>query len=92
MADSEYSLLGTCTMAIVMLATFSPEELPGVPPSQEFALMDIASYNDAWSAVKQVLDKCISKFLAANETMQKKQGGMNFRSGTGWSAFGTLFL
>lgn len=80
-------------MAIVMLATFSPEELPGVPPSQEFTLTDIALYNDAWSAVKQVLDKCISKFLAANETiMQKNQGGMNFRSGTGWSAFGTLFL
>ena len=77
-------------MAIVMLANFSPEELPGAPPSQVSTLTDTASYNDAWTAVKQVMDYCISKYLIANETTQKNEGEVNFRSDTGWSAFGTL--
>lgn len=80
-------------MAIVMLAAFYPEELPGVPGSTLFALMDVASFNDAWKAVKQVMDKCISKYLLTNETtMQEGGGGMNYRSETGWSAIGTLHL
>lgn len=79
-------------MAIVMLATFHPEELPGVPPSRLFGLMDVASYSDAWREVKQVMDNCISKYLASSETMQEAGGGLNFRSGTGWSAFGMPHL
>lgn len=85
-------LTDTCTMAIVMLAAFSPEELPGVSPSRVFGLMDVASYNDAWNAVRQVMDNCISKFFATNKTVRESGGGMNFRSQTGWSAFGTLHL
>lgn len=89
-ADLERSLTGTCTMAIVMLATFHPEELPGVPPSKLFNLMDVACYNDAWKAVRQVKDNCISRYLATNETMQESGEGLNFRSQTGWSAIGRL--
>ena len=79
-------------MAIVMLAAFYPEELPDVSPSRVFGLMDVASYNDAWNAVKQVMNNCISKYLATNETIKESGGGLNFRSQTGWSAFGTLDL
>ena len=79
-------------MAIVMLATFNPNELPGVQPSALFSLMDIASYNDVWNAVRQVLDNCISKYLAVNETMQESGRGTNFLSRTGWSPIGTLHL
>ena len=90
MADLRCSLTGTCTMAIVMLVAFFPEELPGVPSSRVFSLMDVASYNDVWNAVRQVMDNCISKYLAINETTTESKGGVNFRSQTGWSAFGTL--
>ena len=92
MADLRCSLTGTCTMAIVMLVAFFPEELPGVPPSSVFSLMDIASYNDVWNAVRQVMDNCISKYLGINETIPERKEGLNFRSQTGWSAFGTLHL
>ena len=92
MADLRCSLTGTCTMAIVMLAAFLPEDLPGVPPSRVFSLMDVASYNDVWNAVKQVMNNCISKYLAINETIPEIKGGVKFTSQTGWSAFGTLHL
>ena len=92
MADLEQSLTETCTMAIVMLAAFHPEGLPGVPPSRVFAPTDVASYNDAWNAVKQVINNCISKYLAVNETVPESGGGMKFISQTGWSEFGTLHL
>lgn len=92
MAHLRFSLTGTCTMAIVMLAAFFPEELPGVPPSRVFSLTDLASYNDVWNAVRQVMDNCISKYLAINTTIPESKGGANFRSQTGWSACGTLHL
>lgn len=76
-------------MAIVMLAAFHPEELPGVPASRLFRLMDVASYSDVWNAVKEVKENCISVYLTANGTMSESGGGMNFRSQTGWSAVGT---
>ena len=79
-------------MAIVMLASFHAEELPGVPSSRVFTLTDVASYADAWNAVRRVMDNCISKVLATNETVQESGGSLNFRSLTGWSAFGTLRL
>ena len=88
MAYLEGSLIDTCTMAVVMLASFHPEELPGVPASSLFALTEVASYADAWRAVKRVMDNCISKYLASNETTPESGGGMDFRSQTGWSAFG----
>lgn len=80
---------GTCTMAIVMLVAFYPEELPGIPPSTVFSLMDVASYADVWNAVREVMDNCISRYLATNETMQESGGGINFLSQTGWSAIGS---
>lgn len=89
MANLERFLTGTCTMAIVMLVTFYPEELPGIPPSRVFSLMDVASYTDVWNAGRQVMDNCISRYLATNETMQEIGGEKNFRSQTGWSAIGT---
>lgn len=92
MADLDLALTETCTMAIVMLATFHPEELPGVPPSRVFSLEDVASYHDAWDAVKQVKDNCISKYFATNETIEEDGEGVNFRSQTGWSAIGTPHL
>ena len=92
MAHLRRFLTGTCTMAIVMLAAFFPEELPSVPPSRVFSLTDVASYNDVWNAVRQVMDNCISKYLAINKTIQESKGEVNFRSQTGWSAFGTLRL
>ena len=79
-------------MAIVMLAAFLPEDLPGVPPSRVFSLMDVASYKDVWNAVKLVMNNCISKYLATNETIPESKGGVRFTSQTGWSAFGTLHL
>lgn len=91
-ADLGQPSTDTCTMAIVMLAAFYPEELPGVPPSRVFSLMDVASYDDAWNAVRQVMNNCISKYFATNNTITESGGGMNFRSQTGWSAFGTLHL
>lgn len=92
MADLGQPLTDTCTMAIVMLAAFYPGELPGVSPSRVFGLTDVASYDDAWNAVRQVMDNCISKYFATNQTIADSGGGMNFRSQTGWSAFGTLHL
>lgn len=83
---------GTCTMAIAMLVAFFPEELPGVSPSRVFGLMDVATYNDVWNAVRRVMDNCISKYLATNETVLESEGGLNFRSQTGWSALGMLHL
>ncbi len=79
-------------MAIVMLAVFDPEELPGVHPSRLFSKMDVASYNDGWNAVRQVMDNCISKILAINKTMHENGSGVNFLSDTGWSPIGTLHL
>ena len=78
-------------MAIAMLASFYPGELPGVPPSTVYSLMDVATYRDAWSAVKQVMDNCISKYDTTSETTQESGRGLTFRSGTGWSAFGMLY-
>ncbi len=78
-------------MAIVMLAVFDPEELPGVHPSRLFSKMDVASYNDGWNAVRQVMDSCISK-IAINKTMHETGSGVNFLSDTGWSPIGTLHL
>ena len=92
MANLEHSLTGTCTMAIVMLVTFYPEELPGIPPSRTFSLMDVASYMDVWNAVRQVMDNCISRYLATNETMQEIGGNISFRSQTGWSAIGMFHI
>ena len=77
-------------MAIIMLAAFYPEELPGVPPSKVFPLEDVASYDDVWKAVKQVKDNCISRYLTANET-RHSSGGLSYRSQTGWSAIGVLY-
>ena len=85
----ESSYKGTCTMAIVMLVAFYPEELPDVPPSTLFSLTDVASYSDAWNAVRQVKDNCLSRYLETNETVQESGGGVNFRSQTGWSAIGS---
>ena len=79
-------------MAIVMLAIFDPEELPGIHYSQLFSRMDVASYNDAWNAVRRVMDNCISKYLAINKTMHENGSGMNFLSDTGWSPIGTMHL
>lgn len=76
-------------MAIVMLAAFHPEELPGIPVSRLFGLTDVASYKDVWNAVKAVKEKCISVYLTVNGTMSESGGGLNFRSQTGWSAVGT---
>ena len=91
-ADLEHLPVGTCTMAIVMLSAFQPGELPGVPPSRAFSPMDVASYNDVWNAVRQVMDNCISEYLAIDKTTPKIRGAINFRSQTGWGAFGTLRL
>ena len=77
-------------MAIVMLAAFFPEELPGVPPSRVFPLEDVASFSEVWEAVKRVKDNCLSRYLTANETM-RNSGGLKFRSETGWSAVGVLY-
>ena len=79
-------------MAIVMLVAFFPEELPGIRPSKVFSLTDVATYNDVWNAVRQVMDHCISKYLAINKTIPEGKGGLNFRSQTGWHAFGTLHI
>lgn len=76
-------------MAIVMLAAFHPEELPGVPRPMLFSLMDVASYKDVWNAVRIVKENCISVYLTVNGTMSEKGGRVNFRSQTGWSAVGT---
>ncbi|KAM0804324.1 hypothetical protein BDR22DRAFT_594467 [Usnea florida] len=75
-------------MAIVMLVAFFPEELPGVPASRVFPLVDVASFSDVWEAVKQVNDNCLSRYLTANETTHNS-GGLKFRSQTGWSAVGS---
>ena len=92
MADLENSLVATCTMAIVMLASFFPGEIPGIPPSRVFTLMDIASYIDVWNAVKDIMDNCISKYFAFNETAQDGGGRIEFTGGSGWSAIGNMHL
>ena len=75
-------------MAIVMLASFDPEELPGVHYSQLFPLMDIGSYREAWNAVRHVASNCISPFLTTNRTIVPELGAPNFISETGYSNFG----
>lgn len=76
-------------MAIVMLAAFYPNEVPSIPSSKVFPREDVASYEDVWKAVKQVMDNCISRYLTASET-RHDTGGLKFRSQTGWSATGVL--
>ena len=72
-----------------MLASFEPEELPGIHPARLFPLMDIGSYRDAWTAVKQVSSYCISPFLSTNETSNPADSdAVNFVSETGYSDFG----
>ncbi len=75
-------------MAIVMLASFDPEELPGIQPWRLFPLMDIGSYRDAWNAVRHVASNCISPFLTTNRTLMPEFGAPNFVSETGYSDFG----
>lgn len=75
-------------MAIVMLASFEPRDLPGVHPSRLFPLMDTGSYREAWTAVRQVSSNCISPFLTANRTLDPDLGASNFVSETGYSDFG----
>ena len=77
-------------MAVVMLAAFFPEDLPGVPPSTVFPLEDVASFNDVWEAAKRVKDNCLSRYLTANET-SFSSGELKFTSQTGWSAVGVLY-
>ena len=74
-----------------MLASFEPEDLPGVHPSRLFPLMDIGSYREAWTAVRQVSSNCISPFLTANRTLDPDLGAFNFVSETGYSDFGMCF-
>lgn len=78
-------------MAIVMLASFEPEDLPGIHPSQLFPLMDIGSYRDAWNAIRHVKSNCISPFYTTNRTLLiSEPGALNFVSETGYSDFGML--
>lgn len=73
-----------------MLASFEPQDLPGVHPSRLFPLMDIGSYREAWTAVRGVSSNCISPFLTANRTIDF--GASNFVSETGYSDFGMCFF
>ena len=71
-----------------MLASFDPEELPGVHYSRLFPLMDIGSYREAWNAIRHVASNCISPFLTTNRTIVPESGAPNFISETGYSNFG----
>ncbi len=68
-----------------MLASFNPEDLPGVPSWQIYPLSDISSYGEMWKAVRQVVDGCISPYFSTNSSTLADP---NFPSDTGWKAVG----
>lgn len=74
-----------------MLASFDPEELPGVQPWRLYPRMDIGSYKDVWSAVRLVASNCISPILATNRILDPELSESNFVSETGYSEFGMSF-
>ena len=85
-------------MAIVMLASFDPQDLPGVHPARLFPLMDTGSYREAWSAVRHVASNCISPFVveaaAGRRTVseEEEEGKVGFVSETGYGSFGMVIL
>lgn len=76
-------------MAIVMLASFYPGELPRIPDHQPYPVQDIGSYEEAWTAAKYVSENCISPyFLKKKGKKDHGLGELNFTSDTGFSEFG----
>ena len=55
---------GTCTVAIVMLSTFTWGELPGEdprhPPPGDFPTSDIASFHELWWAAQKLEMWCLA--------------------------------
>lgn len=76
----------SCTMAIASLSTFETEELPGVPEWRLFPKSDVSSYGKMFTAVRDIADNCLSKYLAADGSPKP---GLQFVSQTGWEAVGT---
>lgn len=71
-------------MAIAMLSTFEPGQVPGLGVNLQRSRTDVAKYEDIWNAVRAVLDTCIEKYCDACPH------GFNFLSSVGWNYAGTL--
>ena len=46
-------------MAIVMVTSFHPLDLPGLDPSRLYPLSDVSSYEQIWAAVQSVFHQCL---------------------------------
>lgn len=75
-------IYGSCVMAIAMLSTFEPGQVPGLGIDLQRSRTDVATYEDIWNAVKGVLDTCIEKYCEACPH------GFNFLSTVGWNYAG----
>lgn len=52
-------LSGGCTVAIVMLSFFNPEDLPGQPPARTRYSHSVTTFNNIWRAGQFVFENCI---------------------------------
>ncbi len=57
--SDQAGLLGGCTVAIVMLSFFNPEDLPGQPPARTRYSHSVTTFNDVWRAGQFVFENCI---------------------------------
>ena len=51
---------GSCVVAVVMLSDFGRQHLPNAPGTGPFLRSDIATWNDIYSAAKDLASECVS--------------------------------
>lgn len=73
---------GSCVMAIVMLSTFDPGQVPGLGVDLQRSHTDVASYAEIWTVTKRILDQCIDKYCTTCPR------GVNYLSNVGWGYAG----
>jgi len=76
------SLTVTCTMAIVMLKTFRPMQVPHLNSQRSFPPTDIGSYGAIWDATRRIIDGCLSPYCEGCQQV-------DFTSGVGWEDTGS---
>ena len=69
-------------MAIVMLSTFEPGQVPGLGVDSQRSHTDVATYAEIWNAARSVLDTCIEEYS------NTRPHGVNFMSSLGWTYAG----
>ena len=74
----------SCTMAIVMMADFSPQS---IPPGITFPRTDLCRFAEIDTAVKNVRDGCLAILLGKENG---NVGGLRFLNPTGFNRAGTM--